>query len=212
MKFRFGNLTLRLGSAPVEENNFFSIERRGETSVLRAAIFAEKFDSSLTFYVEVSEGACKAAENCWFELQRRRRSRLPHETFKGVRIAGYTQRGALYGRVGSEVISTLLNEVWQGGQFRIIGTAQVNADSAAELANFIISRDLHVALTLPEQATFVLERQYLRGEPFLVVVFQNHALSSIREIIGRAAVRLHRPLLETGTGGMPDWDITARRS
>jgi hypothetical protein len=88
MKFRFGNLILRLGSAPVEENNFFSIERRGETSVLRAAILAEKFDSSLTFYVEVSEGACKAAENCWFELQRRSQNRLPHETFKGVHIAG----------------------------------------------------------------------------------------------------------------------------
>ncbi|HEY1938410.1 MAG TPA: hypothetical protein VGJ33_10795 [Candidatus Angelobacter sp.] len=206
MKFRFGNLTLRLGSAPVEENNFFSIERRGATTVLRAAIFAENFDPSLTFYVEVSEGACKAAENCWFELQRRSRKRLPHETFKGVCIAGYTQSGALYGHVGSEVVSTLLNEVWLNGPFRIIGTVQMNADSAVELANSIINRDLHEALTLPEKVTFVLERQYLRGEPFLVVVFQNDALTSIREIISGAATRLHRPLLETGMEGWPDWD------
>lgn len=212
MKFRFGNLSLRLGSAPVEENNLFSIERRGETSVLRAAIFAENFDSSLTFYVEVAEGACKAAENCWFELQRPSRNRLPHETFKDVRIAGYTQSGALYGHFGSEVVSTLLNEVWLGARFRIIGTVQMNADAAVELANSIVNRNLQEVLTLPEKVTFVLEKQYLRGEPFLVVVFPNDALTSMREIISRAAARLHRPLLETGTGGLPGWDRTARRS
>lgn len=87
----------------------------------------------------------------------------------------------------------------------------MNADSAVELANSIIDRDLHEALTIPEKVTFVLEMQYLRGEPFLVIVFQNDALSSIREIISRAAVRLHHPLLETGTGGWPGRKTTARR-
>ncbi len=203
MKFRFCNLFVRLGSAPTEEDNFISIEQRGATCLIRVAACAEPFEASLAFYMEVSAGMRDDSESCWFELQRRTRKRLPSEIIKGIGIVGYTRQGALYGNIGSYEIMTLINELWLSDRFRIIGTSRISGSEAVELAT-TLQKGIHEATDkLPSNITFALEKQYFADEPFLVMLIDNRALNSTRELISRAATRLKRSLLEVGTGAWP---------
>jgi hypothetical protein len=203
MKFRFSNLFVRLGSAPTEETNFISIERREENCLVRVAASAEQFDASLAFYMEVSAGMRDAIDSCWFELRRHARRRLPPEIIGGVSMAGYTRQGALYGNVGAYEIMTLVNELWLTDRFKIIGTSCISAATAVELA-MGLDKDLnHTTEKLPTNVTFLLEKQYFSDEPFLAILVDNGAINSTRELISRAAARLQRPLLEMGPGAWP---------
>jgi hypothetical protein len=205
MKFRFCNLFVRLGSAPTEENNFISIEQHGANCLVRVAAFAEQFDASLAFYMEVSAGMRGGSDSCWFELQRRARKRLPAEIIKGIGMVGYTGQGVLYGNIGSYEIMTLMNEFWLSDRFRIIGTSRVSATAAVELAT-ALDKGLHDSKgKLPPNVIFVLEKQYYTHEPFLVMLVDNGALNSTRALISSAAVRLQRPLLEVGPGAWGRW-------
>ena len=207
MKFRLCNFFVRLGSAPIEKNNFLSIEQRRSDCVVRVAAFAEQFYVALGFYMEVSEGMRGTTDSCWFELQRRTRKRLPREVLNDIAMAGYTQRGALYGDVGSDEISALVNEFWLGDQFRMIVTSRTSATTAVQLTIALGERPLHEEDTgsdrLPTSVIFVLEKQYFTGEPFLVLLIGNSNVNLTRELISRAAVRLQRPLLEVGPGAWP---------
>jgi hypothetical protein len=202
MKFRLCNFYLRLGAAPTETNNFISIENRGTNVSIRVAACAEKFYVGLAFYMEISAAMCGAADSCWFELRRTRR-RLPSEIVKGVGVVGYTRQGALYGNIGSDEIRTLINEFWQGDRFRMIGTSQIPATTAVELAIALDKNSHHTAGVLPKSVTFLLERQYFSDEPFLVLLVDGRRLDSMRELISRAASRFQRPLLEVGPGAWP---------
>ncbi|GEM_PF-5466418 len=202
MKFRFRNFYVRLGSAPTETNNFISIENRGSSALIRVAACAEEFYVGLAFYIEVSVAMRGATDSCWFELQRTRR-RLPSEIVKGIGVVGYTRYGALYGNIGSDEIRTLINEFWQGDRFRIIGTSQILATTAVELA-IALDKGLHETVdALPTNVVFVLERRYFGNEPFLVLLVDNRILNSTRELLSRAAERLQHALLEVGSGAWP---------
>jgi hypothetical protein len=201
MKFRLKNFILQLGPAPTEEANFFSIERRENgVSLLRAGTFAEKFDSSLTFYVKISESISAEVGNCWFELQRRGRKRQLYDSLKKIDIVGDLQSGTLYGQVRPETVSTLLNEFWLDGQFRIIGAVNMAGASALEIASTISSTKILDIVSLPHQVSFILEMHHLRGEPFLIIAFRDCLLSSVRNAISLAAAALLAPLLEIGSG------------
>ena len=206
MKLRFGNVYLRLGAAPTATSNFFSLHCGASACVLRVATFAEQFDSALTFYVELADGLCSFTERCWFELQRQRRRRLPDEIATNLRRFGYTQQGALYGPIRCDNISLLLNEFWLSDRFRIIGTPDITATKALELAASIAPSEQVDSLTLPAKTIFALEKQYLGNEPFLFALFANQRVSSVRKLISRAAAGLKRPLLEVGLGGWPPSD------
>jgi hypothetical protein len=203
MKLRFCNFYVKLGSAPTETNNFISIQDRGSSASIRVAACAEEFYVGLAFYMEVSAAMCGAADNCWFELLRRRR-RLPSEIIKGIGVVGYTRYGALYGNVGSDDIRTLINEFWQSDRFRMIGTPPIPAASAVELAT-ALDKNLHATAgdALPESVTFLLERQYFADEPYLVLTVERRILNSTRELLGRAAAHFEHPLFELGPGAWP---------
>jgi hypothetical protein len=202
MKFRFCNFFLRLGPAPIETNNFFSIQHRGPDCLVRVAAFAEQFDAALAFYMDVSVAMRNATKSCWFELQRRSRKRLPREIVKGIGMVGYTQYGALYGDIGSDEIRALINEFWLSDRFRMVGTSRISPAAAVRLATELDNQERHDkdagASTLPESVLFVLEKQHITGEPFLVLLVANRLVDSTRELISRAAARLQRPLLEVG--------------
>lgn len=202
MKFRLRNFDVRLGSAPTETNNFISIENRGASVSIRVAACAEEFYVGLGFYMEIAAAMCGVADSCWFELQRTRK-RLPREIVEGVAVVGYTRQGALYGNIGSDEIRTLINEFWQGDRFRMIGTSQMPATAAVELA-IALDKNLHdTAGTLPTGVVFLLERQYFTDEPFLVLLVDSRILDSTRELLSREAARFQRPLLEVGPGAWP---------
>jgi hypothetical protein len=202
MKLRLGNLFVRLGSAPIERNNFISIENRGQNALIRAAACAEEFYVGLAFYMEVFAAMCGAADNCWFELRRTKRQ-LPSEIVQGIEAVGYTRHGALYGEIGSSDVKTLINEFWQAGRFRMIGTSRIPAGAAIELA-IALDKNLHsTAAALPEGVIFLLEQQYFRDEPFLTLLVDSQILNSTRELLNRAAARLQHPLLEIGSAAWP---------
>ncbi len=202
MRFRFRNFYVRLGPAPIETSNFISVENRGANALIRAAACAEEFYVGLAFYMEVSAAMCDATDSSWFELRRRKR-RLPSEIVKGIGVVGYTRHGALYGEIGSDEIRTLINEFWQSDRFRTIGTSRIPARTAVELA-IALDKNLHgTADALPESVMFLLEKQYFRDEPFLVVLVDSRILSSTRELLSRAAARFQHPLLEVGPGAWP---------
>ena len=202
MRFRFCNFFVRLGSAPVEENNFLAIEHHRSTCLVRVAALAEQFDAALAFYMDVSVAMRAASDGCWFELRRRTKKRLPAEAVKGTGIVGYTQEGALYGSIGSDDIRALLNEYWLSDRFRMIGTSRIPVSAAVALAIELDDKDLSDEL-LPTNVMFVLEIQYLTGESYLVALVDESALESTRELISRAATRLLRPLLEVGPRAWP---------
>lgn len=206
MKLQLGDFFVRLGSSPIEENNFISIECQISICLLRVGAFAEQFDSALGFYMDLCKAMRGTSESCWFELQRRTRKRLPNEIVKGVNVVGYTQKGALYGNLGSDEIITLINEFWLSDRFRIIGTSRVAAGTAVELVealdNSLLDKDTGTN-ALPTSIMFVLEKCYFAAEPFLVLLVDNAARNSTRELVSRAATRLHRPLLEVGPGAWP---------
>ena len=202
MKFRLHNFYVRLGSDPTETNNVISIENRGANVSIRVAACAEEFYVGLAFYMEISAAMCGVADSCWFELQRIRR-RLPSEIVEGIGVVGYTRQGALYGNVGSDEVRTLINEFWQGDRFRMIGTSRIPATTAVELA-IALDQNLHdTAGALPKDVTFLLERQYFSDEPFLALLIDSRILDFTRELLGRAAARFQRPLLEVGPKAWP---------
>lgn len=199
MQLRFGRISVRLGPAPVEEHNFFSIRCMGSTCVLRAAAFAEDFDSALTFYVELCQAFRLLSPRCWFELERLRKKRLPQAVAKTVSIKGYTQRGAVYGDVLRCHISSLLNEYWISGRFRMFGTQEIPTTAALELAVAFGHKTLRDTDELPNNVLFMAEKHYQHGEPYILVAFENGQLSSVRRAVTDAAAGLKRPLLEVGS-------------
>ena len=203
MKFRFCNFYVRLGSAPNETQNIISIENRGAIAIIRVAACAEEFYVGLAFYMEVSAATCVATGSSWFELRRTRR-RLPSQVANNIGMVGYTRQGALYGNIGSDDIRTLINEFWQSDRFRIIGTSQISATTAVELATELDKNFHDTADALPESVMVIVERQYFRDEPFLALLVDSRILNSTRELIIRAAVRFRRPLLEVGPGAWPN--------
>ena len=80
MKLRFFNFYITIGPAPITKNNFVSIEHRNSNCLVRLAAFAEQFYAALSFYMEIAKGMHEATDSCWFELQRRRKKRLPSES------------------------------------------------------------------------------------------------------------------------------------
>ena len=204
MEFRFLGWYLRLGSAPIAKDNFLSIQRRRSNCLLRVAALAEQFDIALTFYVEVCQSMRGGGESCWFELQRQKRTRLPTEILNGIEMVGRTRHGALYGSVGSAEISAFMNEFWLSDRFRMIGTSGIPNITVVELATALDDKTLHdMDCTLPTGVIFVLEKQHVAGEPFLVLLVDDRAENSTREVITRAAARFRHPLLVVGPGAWP---------
>ena len=203
MKCHLGNLFVRLGSAPTEEANFLSFERREGTCLIRVAACAEQFDASLGFYMEVSSGMPAVSDSCWVELQRRTKKRLPSEISKGIGMVGYTRKGALYGNVGSYEIMTVINEFWLSDRFRIIGMSKLTDATAVEIATRLDQPLTEIGDKLSPSVIFVLEKQYFVDEPFLELLVNKRILNSTHELISRAAARLRRPLLEVGPRAWP---------
>jgi len=198
MRLGIGKLYVRLGSKPIEENNYFSIRCDSSSCSLRAAAFAEEFDRGLTFYVELCEALRDLTECCWFELRKLRKKRLPQFIANSVAIKGYTHCGGLYGGVLVRDLSPLLNEFWLGGTFRILGTTEIPAAGAIEVANALDDRKLQENGELPSNLVLISEKQYRYGEPYMQVLFDKTCLNSVRGAITRVAAGLRHPLIEVG--------------
>jgi hypothetical protein len=198
VKLRFGRLFVRLGPAPVEDNNVFAIRCGDQVCALRAAAIAENFDSALTFYVELCQAFRDLSNNCWFELRQRRKG-IPNVVADNVAIKGYTQSGGLYGDVQKINISSLLNEYWLGGIFRVFGTTEIPASAAVQLATALGEKNLGDKNELPNNLVLVVEKCYHHGDPYLLALFGNDRLGAVRAAIAVAASGLKQPLVEVGS-------------
>jgi hypothetical protein len=203
MKIRLGNWFVRLGASPTEDNNYASVERGAENSLLRVSACAEEYDSSLGFYMEVCGALGRSAESCWFELRDPTRRKIPKEIDRGACWVGYTNGGALYSVTAPHRIVSLVSEFWPSNRFRILGTDRISSVAAVELATSLHKGLKGANQKLSESVVFVSEKQYFADQSLLVVLVRSSALNSSYDLVVRSATRLKRPLLEVGPASWP---------
>ena|SRR5579871_2256428 len=202
MKIRLGNWFVRFGPSPTEDNNFVSVERGPENSLIRVSACAEQHDSSLGFYMEVCGALGRNTDSCWFELQRPRR-KIPPEIDRGANLVGYTNGGALFLVTASHRIASLVSEFWPSDRFKILGTEPISSAAAVELANSLDKGLRDAAHSLSKSVVFALEKQYFNDESLLAILVPSPAVDFSYDLIVRSASRLTRPLLEVGPGSWP---------
>jgi hypothetical protein len=203
MKIKLGDWFVRLGPGPNQDNNFVSIDRAPENSLIRVSACAEGYDSSLGFYTEVCGLLCRNAEGCWFELQRPTRNKIPEQIDRGASFVGYSNAGGLYAVTASHRIVSLVSEFWLSDRFRILGTGSVSSVAAVELVNGIHARLQDVTEALAPSVAFVLEKQYFADESSLAVLVRNSKVDLAYDIVVRSASRLKRPLVQVGHDAWP---------
>ena len=202
MKVGLGNWFVRLGPSPSEDNNFVSVERGAENSLIRVAACAEEYDSYLGFYMEVCGALGRSVENRWFELQRPRK-RIPEEIASSASLVGYSKIGALYSVTAAGRILSLVSEFWPGDRFRILGTRSIPSMAAVEQAISLDEGLKDAAQKLSADTVFALEKQFFADESLLAILVRNSAVDFSYDLVVRSAARLKQPLLDVGPRSWP---------